>query len=279
MSDIQKKQEETIGDIMQMIVIDKDLRDKHQRLVTALGSEANPGQWKSFMKTVAELIPHVVVNAGRPSAGEVQNSLIGRLGFRSWKEMLVADRAVGGLEWSTGGWNAFRRAWSLVEQYPYLHELPVRAGWLNSLSAELKRTETPFPDTLEDYQALLESREQARIEGKAETLNELKTRLEAAENASRQGLQQLTELSSANHLFEQQVAQLQHQLTTAHTETGRLSAQVEQLENQVQNLTASETSLKTLLEEKSRQLSEAEITLKSVPKSLWGRLKFIISGR
>lgn len=274
MSDIQ----ENPSNILQMLVIDKDLRDKHQRLVTALGSEANPGQWMQFMETVAELIPHVVVNAGRPSIGEVQSSLIGRLGFSSWKEMLETKRDSNGLEWSTGGWNAFRRAWSLVEQYPYLRDLPVRAGWLNSLSAQLKRDETDFPGDLESYQSLLEAREQARIESRTETLSELKTRLEAAESASQQRMQQLTELSSANQTLTDQVAQLQQQLNQTNTENGKLAATVDQLENQVQNLTASETSLKNALDEKSRQLSEAEITLKSASKSFLSRLRFVVSG-
>lgn len=260
-------------------VIDRDLRDRHQRLITALGSEANPGQWMLFMETVQELIPHVVVNAGRPSLGEVQNSLIGKLGFSSWKEMLEAKRENHGLGWSAGGWNAFRRAWSLVEQFPYLRELPVKAGWLNAMSAELKRSETDFPGTLEAYQSLLEAREQARIEAKTETMADLKNRLSEAETASQQGLQQLTELSSANHQLTDQVAQLQQQLNAAHTETGRQSARVEQLENQVQTLTVSENSLKTALDEKSRLLTEAERILESASKSFLSRLRFIVAGR
>lgn len=263
------------SNIHRIQVIDRDLRERHQRLVTALGSEANPAQWMTFMETVAELIPHVVVAAGRPSIGEVQNSMIGRLGFSSWREMIETTRESNGLEWSWGGWNAFRRAWSLVEQYPYLRELPVRAGWLNSVSAELKRSKTDFPSDLESYQALLESREQARIEAKAETLTDLKTRLEAAESASAQGMQQLTELSSANHLLTEQVAQLQQQLSLANKENGRLLSTVEQLEKQASILSDSKQSLSDDLDKMSKYTAELENTLKTASKSLWSRLKFV----
>lgn len=271
--------------VVSMRVIDRELRERHQRLVTALGSEANPGQWMEFMKELQRQIPHVMNAQGKPSKEQIDESMIGQLGFSSWSEMIKAKRESNGLGWSVGGWNGFRRAWNIVQDFPYLRELPIKAGWLNSVYAELKRTETPFPATAEAYQALLESRKQAQIDTREATTTELKERVNEAERQSSDTIRQLADLFEKYNALVQEhsqtqirTGQLQQQLNSATAENGKLLSAVEQLEKQTSILSDSKQSLRDDLDKTSKYTSELENTLKAASKSVWSRLQFVLRG-
>ncbi len=57
----------------------------HKELLESLGSENNPQQWMIFMDAVDKHIPEMS-SKGRLSAQTIERSLIGQLGFKSWKE-------------------------------------------------------------------------------------------------------------------------------------------------------------------------------------------------
>lgn len=127
-----------------------ELKRNHQRLVDALGSENNPSQWMIFMETCEELIP-TVMTSGRPTEKSIQSSMIGQLGFDSWKAMIEAPTNQNGLGWKWEGWRSFRRAWTVVSKNPYLKDMDLKAGWINSAVASIKRNGDEFPATREDF--------------------------------------------------------------------------------------------------------------------------------
>jgi hypothetical protein len=149
-------------------------RDAHDRLVAALGTENHPAQWMVFMATVTELLPEVL-SSGRPSADAIRRSPIGQLGFGSWKAMVEAPVAEGGLGWSWSAWRQWRRAWHTVEQHPWLREQSVTAAEVNRYAQQFKDDFPASPDELEQKQQQIEAE---RAEKRSQTLSALQSEVE-----------------------------------------------------------------------------------------------------
>lgn len=94
-------------------------REARSALLAALGTEHIPDQWMVFMETVTLHMPDIL-SSGRPSAAAIKHSVVGLYGFTSWIQMIEADIADGGFGWHKSGWKAYRRAWHLIEDYPWL---------------------------------------------------------------------------------------------------------------------------------------------------------------
>ncbi|MEZ8968755.1 hypothetical protein AB4347_02010 [Vibrio breoganii] len=148
-------------------------RESHEELKLALGTENNPAQWMMFMETVERLLPELS-EQGRLPKEVLTRTFIGQLGFESWKEYVESSE---GLNWKIGGWNAYRRAWSSVKVAPYLREMEIKAGWVNSLARSLAKDGLDFPETKADLDALLEQQERLRSEAKENTQSALKERV------------------------------------------------------------------------------------------------------
>lgn len=97
----------------------------------------------------------VILKRGKPSTNEIDNSIIGRSGFQSWKAMIETDVARGGLGWNISGWNAYRRAYRIVQQHSYLRETDLSASMISTLSREISE----FPHSLDELSEYIEERE------------------------------------------------------------------------------------------------------------------------
>lgn len=157
-----------------------EARRVHAALVAALGTETNPAQWMTFMRTVREHLPDVL-SRGRPSKAAIESSPIGALGFSSWRAMCEAPVEDGGLGLPWSQWRQWSRAWAVVQQHPALNGAPLTAAQVNRLYAEAQSADEPMPGdmaAIEAFQARQAERKQAARE---ETQTALKQRVEALE--------------------------------------------------------------------------------------------------
>ena len=173
-------------------------KQAHKEILAALGSENNPRQWMIFMQAVDKHIPEMQTQ-GRLSADTIKHSLIGKLGFSSWKEYIESPTENGGLGWSIGGWNSFRRAWTIVKEHDYLLEMDVKAGWINSFAAKLSAKDQAFPNSPGEFEEIQQSLDADRAQGKAaemEKLREQASKSAGLESACQLQLEKIADLAS-----------------------------------------------------------------------------------
>lgn len=131
-----------------------------QELRESLGAES-AGLWVFFMKKVEATLPFLMSSSGRPSSDLVRRSVIGQAGFRSWADMVEASPDSGGLGWSIDSWKAWKRAYKIVTEHPYLEQLNMTASEINTLSREFQ----PFPASAEALEQAKQDR-QTKLEAK-----------------------------------------------------------------------------------------------------------------
>lgn len=151
-------------------------------LLETLGTESG-ASWVEFMQTVTRLLPGVL-SAGRPSAEAIRGSLIGELGFGSWADMIEAPLEAGGLGWNISAWKAWRRAWAVVQEHPWLLSAGLSSSEINTLAQECKRDGLSFPVSAEALEALRNARRSAQEARKGESLAGAIRRAESAEIAA-----------------------------------------------------------------------------------------------
>jgi len=128
------------------LLIPASATSAHAELLRALGTENNPGQWMQFMQTVTRLLPDVL-SSGRPTKEAINRSPIGQLGFASWQAMIEAPTDVSGLGWNFSAWKAWRRAWAVVQEQPWLLDQEITSSELNTLANDLRRDGIKFPSS------------------------------------------------------------------------------------------------------------------------------------
>lgn len=203
------------------MLVPESAKSAHAELLAALGTETNPAQWMIFMDAVTRLLPEVL-SPGRPTREAIQRSAIGQLGFKSWREMIEAPTDAAGLGWNWSGWKAWRRAWSVVQAYPWLREQPIGSSEVNALQQELNRSGEPFPQSSEEMDAYRAEREKIAADRRSNSIAALNKQLEEAQLRATQA--------------EAQVIVLGEQLQAARTHNTSLGRQLEQLEAQAQGL-------------------------------------------
>lgn len=189
-------------------------------LLETLGTE-NGASWAEFMQTVTRLLPDVL-SAGRPSAEAIRGSLIGELGFTRWADMVEAPIDAGGLGWNISAWKAWRRAWAVVQEHPWLLGAGLSSSEINTLAQECKRDGLSFPQSAEALEALREDRRSAQEARKGESLAGAIRRAESAEIAA-QAAEDALLLARAD------VNALRAQLTVAQQRNEALSNQLGRL--------------------------------------------------
>ena len=144
----------------------------HDELIAALGIKNKPNQWLTFMSIVEKHLP-LLSASGRPAKAAIQNSLIGQLGYDSWKSMITAKTEDRGLNWNFHTWNAWRKAWVIAKANPYLLKTSITSAELNRLHLETKASDS-FPTTKKEYEEYIAHHKELRCKGKTETLNAMR---------------------------------------------------------------------------------------------------------
>jgi predicted RNase H-like nuclease (RuvC/YqgF family) len=75
------------------------------------------GGWISIMDFILEYVPYLM-SSHRPTNEAIANSLVGKMGYRSFKIFREHE-----LKWSDDKWRDMRKAYALVLAHPYLREL------------------------------------------------------------------------------------------------------------------------------------------------------------
>lgn len=189
-------------------------------LIKALGIE-DGAKWLDFMQAVTRLLPDVL-SVGRPSADAIRRSLIGQFGFTSWAEMIEAPLDAGGLGWNLSAWKAWRRAWAVVQEHPWLLGAGLSSSEVNTLAQECKREGLAFPRSAEALETLRKARRSAQETRKDESLQGLTQRANRAEKAAQ-------EAQDALLLARADVNALRAQLTVAQERNEALSRQLGRL--------------------------------------------------
>jgi len=198
------------------------------RLRRLLGAES-AGAWIDFMDMVHRELPFLTA-PGRPKKADVEASEIGRAGFGSWVEMIEAPVDKGGLGWNRHSWNAWRRAYRLVRQYPYLRGLGLTASQINTAA---QKAET-FPATADEWWDLQSQMEQEARERHQRSLRE-------AQSQARKCQERARELEARLAQANDTIRQMEWIRTK---ERERLQDQIANLENRIDELEQSQKRLK-----------------------------------
>ncbi len=245
------------------LLIPQAARSAHAELLAALGTENAPGQWMTFMDTVTRLLPDVL-SSGRPTTEAIQRCAIGQLGFSSWTSMIEAPTDANGLGWNVSAWKAWRRAWAVVQVHPWLRDQPLTSSEVNTLAQDAKREGVAFPASPEELDAFRQGRKDAQETRRAESLQGLAERLEAAEKAAQEGTARATALAAQLEAANARARELEDAAKAANDNAAKaeaLAAQLEQATARIEEL-AKEAgqlgkSLKDALKERDRWKSEA----------------------
>lgn len=208
-------------------------RETRNQLLAALGTENQPGHWMNFMRIVTERLPDVL-SSGRPSKEAIQRSPVGQLGFASWQEMVEAPVEAGGLGWNLHGWKAWRRSWNVVLDNPWLLGQPMTASEINSIALDCKASGIAFPASLDDLKAMRENRADARAQARAESIQGLTERAEAAEKALADAQASTITLSAKIEQLETQLAAAMAQVAEQAEQIGALRAERDQWKKRAQ---------------------------------------------
>lgn len=188
-------------------------------LLEALGTENNAAQWMTFMDTVTRLLPEVLA-VGRPSKDLIARCFIGQLGFSSWQAMIEAPTDAGGLGWNFSAWKAWRRAWSVVQAYPWLRHSGFSSSRVNNMSNNYRRWGYPFPESAEAFQQLQDEADQKREVSDKARIAELQAELNQERRTVR-------DLRAENQRLELNLGELKALCDSATNQVHRLQQQLQ----------------------------------------------------
>lgn len=149
-------------------------------LVHALGTETIPHQWQIFMRSVRRELP-MLASRGRPTQQQVQGSIIGALGFQSWREMCETPTADGGLGLNWSKWRQWSRAYAVVDNNPGLRNAPLTAAEINKLYADARAAGEEMPGDMDAVEAFQTRQAERKKAAREETQAAMKKRVEALE--------------------------------------------------------------------------------------------------
>lgn len=246
-------------------------------LVSALGTENVSHQWQIFMRNVRRELP-MLVSRGRPTQQQVQNSLIGALGFKSWHEMCETPTTEGGLGLKWSQWRQWSRAYAVVDKNPGLHNAPLTAAEINRLYREAKAAEEPMPSDIDEVQAFQARQAERKKAAREETQAALKQSMEALKVDLAASQEEVARTTGAVTELREQIAAAQSQ--QAEEAEARYSAEQE-MQQTLQDLRAlhqAYQNLQTSLsqsEEEDRQLRDELSQYQN--RSLFGRILAVFS--
>lgn len=213
------------------LLIPKAAQEARAELIDALKAAENPAAWMIFMEVVTRLMPEVL-SPGRPSAEVIQRSVIGQLGFKSWSEMVEAPN---GLAWNVSGWKAWRRAWAVVQEHPWLRAQPLTSSEVNTLA----RTFTPFPATAQELEKRQAEQKTTAEQSKSESLADLRYEVAARGEIIGALTRQLTESMQITGETAKELGSLQAQLDDSKRQIEIAGAEIERLRLVVDDLRGS----------------------------------------
>lgn len=166
------------------------------KLIKLLGSESGD-KWLEFMDYVNQNLSHIL-KRGKPRIQDIENSIIGKSGFKTWKDFIESSTQTGGLGWKIATFDSWKRAYSIVCNYEFLRDLELSASFINTIYRETKPN---FPKTESEFNEFLALREHTAI---AKQQNMLKV----AENRAEELTSENNTLINKSNIQEVQIENL-----------------------------------------------------------------------
>jgi hypothetical protein len=211
-----------------------------EKLIELLGSESGD-KWLEFMDFASEKLSNIL-SRGKPKKEDIEASIIGQNGFKSWKEFVESPTSSRGLGWKYATFDSWKRAFSVVGQYQYLRDMGLTASFINTIHRE---TKPDFPSSESDFNAFVAKRTDVQI---AKQQNSLKDAQNVSEELKRQNSdliikidQQTTEMAHFKQLAAQSEA-LTKQLIGTEKKITKLEIE---LKNAQEDSKKAKSSLKT----------------------------------
>ena len=198
-----------------------------KKLKDLLGTESSDN-WINFMDYIHQELS-LILKIGKPRAVDIENSFIGQVGFKSWREMIDAREDEGGLAWNHASFDAWKRAYSVVLKHSYLRELELTASQINTMQRESK---PDFPTSLSEFKAFSDNRKEKQVEQHQNSLKDAQNRSAELQVANKKLNEEVARLFSvAKQLAEKEkeVIKLQTKLDDRVSELAILNEKVDEL--------------------------------------------------
>lgn len=241
-----------------------EIQQQHNELVSALGTENNPSQWIVFMDAAHRLLPFLF-DSGRPTKSQIENSLIGKLGFSSWSQMIEADSESGGLSWSVNTWKQWSKAYKVIQANDFMREMDITASKTMAIAKEFKDKE--FPTSIDDMKTAQLEMKLEKEKAELDKTANLKTRISELETALATGERELSLLRQQLELSQEQYRQFVTTLDKKSNEYKLLMRANVELTVRCSHLQEENDKLKTRTAKKKK------------PKGLLARLKSWFTGK
>lgn len=103
--------------------------------------------WIEIMDYCYEQVPYLM-KGGKPSDDEIQQSLVGVLGFKSWRDFLDD------IGWSLNTWKYWRKAYAVVLNHKYLRNVQPKKSQIHNVKRKFKED---FPNDHQEWQSAVAS--------------------------------------------------------------------------------------------------------------------------
>jgi hypothetical protein len=128
--------------MVESIELNNDIAQKLQLL---LGAQAKDG-WIHFMDFIERELSFLM-HRGRPTKQQIENSIIGKKGYATWRAYLSTE-----LKWKEATWKNWKKAYQLSKSYSYIRDSSLEVSELLRVSGKF----SDFPKTYTEYQKCVE---------------------------------------------------------------------------------------------------------------------------
>lgn len=239
------------------------------KLIELLGSESGD-KWLEFMDYVNQNLSHIL-KRGKPKSEDIEQSIIGIMGFKSWGELVESPTQDGGLGWKLATFDSWKRAFAVVAEYQYLRNMGLTASFINTIHRE---TKPDFPCSEGDFKEFIAKRTDIQIAKHQNSLKDAQNRTQELEK-EKTALVITIDQQNIKMVHIQEMANKGEAL--AETLLGKEKRIIE-LEILLKNALADNKQFssdskatKLALKNKTQRLNNLE------NKGLWGRLMFAFS--
>lgn len=219
------------------------------KLIELLGSESGD-KWLEFMDYVSQNLSHIL-SRGKPKSEDIEYSIIGQSGFKSWKDFVESPTSKHGLGWKIATFDSWKRAFAVVGQYSYLRNMGLTASFINTIHRE---TKPDFPSSESDFNDFVAKRSDIQI---AKQQNSLKD----AQNVSEELKKQNSDLIIKMEQQEINMAHFKQQAAQSAALTERLlgtEKKITELEIALENALEDSKKARNSLKAKSSKLDRYE---------------------
>jgi hypothetical protein len=210
-------------------------------------------KWLNFMDDIHAKLP-LILRVGKPKTADIEACIIGEAGFSSWKKMVEAPQP-DGFGWNHSTFVAWKRAYKVVLEHPYLRDLELTASQINTINRE---SNPDFPKSLDEFNEFSEARKEKQVEQHQNSLKDAKNRNTELEN-------EVKELNLVLAGFKNVAEQLQE----TKQENQKVTTENIQLKVKLDDRVSEINVLNEKLAETIKKNIELEFKIKNPPRLPW----------